>query len=93
MLDFVKGIFATIGLVGMLIVGALVGFAIGIFAYWFSKIFIGFFASIIDTAPFIESIIQFLYASEYSDLIQYIFIGAFTILVPYSFYINRGDYR
>jgi len=89
MLDFVKGIVATIGLVGMLIVGALVGFAIGIFAYWFSKIFIGFFASIIDTAPFIESIIQFLYASEYSDLIQYIFIGAFTLFIPLSWLVNK----
>jgi hypothetical protein len=86
-----KGIVATIGLVGGLIIMALVGFAIGIFAFWFSKIFIGFSASIIDTAPFIESIIQFLYASEYSDLIQYIFIGSFTILTPLSWYLNGKD--
>ena len=91
MIDVLKGIVATIGLVGGLIIMALVGFAIGIFAFWFSKIFIGFFASIIDTAPFIESIIQFLYASEYSDLIQYIFIGSFTILTPLSWYLNTSD--
>ena len=89
MIDVLKGIVATIGLVGGVIIGALVGFAIGIFAYWFSKIFIGFFASIIDTAPFIESIIQFLYASEYSDLIQYIFIGAFTLFIPLSWLVNK----
>ena len=59
MLDFIKFIIGTLGLIGGLIIGALVGFAIGIFAFWFSKIFIGFFASIIDTAPFIESIIYF----------------------------------
>ena len=91
MIDVLKGIVATIGLVGGLIIMALVGFAIGIFAFWFSKIFIGFFASIIDTAPFIESIIQFLYASEYSDLIEYIFICSFTILTPLSWYLNTSD--
>ena len=92
-MNLIKNIFRTIGLVGSTLIGALLGFAMGVFAFWFSKIFIGFFASVIDTAPFIESTIKFIYASEYSDLIQYIFIGAFTILVPYSFYINRGDYR
>ena len=90
-MNFVKNIFRTIGLVGSICIGALLGFAMGIFAFWFSKIFIGFFASIIDTAPFIESTIKFIYASEYSDLIQYIFIGFFTFLVPYSWYLNSRD--
>ena len=87
-MNLIKNIFKTIGLVGSMFVGALIGFAIGIFVYWFIKIFIGLFASSIDTAPFIESIIYILYNSEYSDLIQYFFIGCFTILVPISWYLK-----
>ena len=91
MLDFVKGIVATIGLVGMLIVGALVGFAIGIFAFWFSKHFITFFSSFFDNAPLIESTIAFLYEGKYSDIVQYIFIGAFTLFIPLSWLVNTKD--
>ena len=89
MLDFIKGIVSTIGLVGMLLVGALVGFAIGIFAFWFIKIFIGTFLGWIDSAPFIDSIVYYLYASEYADLIQYVFIGAFTLFIPLSWLVNK----
>ena len=91
MLDFIKFIVGTLGLIGMILVGALVGFAIGIFAFWFSKLFITFFASTFDNAPLIESIIHFLYEGEYSDIVQYVFIGAFTLFIPLSWYVNTED--
>ena len=91
MLNFIKFIVGTLGLIGMILVGALVGFAIGIFAFWFSKLFITFFASTFDNAPLIESIIQFLYEGEYSDIVQYVFIGAFTLFIPLSWYVNTEE--
>tara|TARA_R100000388_G_scaffold19433_1_gene14832 strand:- start:2068 stop:2343 length:276 start_codon:yes stop_codon:yes gene_type:complete len=91
MLDFIKGIVSTIGLVGMLLVGALVGFAIGIFAFWFAKHFITFFSSFFDNAPLIESTIHFLYEGKYSDIVQYVFIGAFTLFIPLSWLVNTKD--
>jgi hypothetical protein len=90
MLNFIKWIVGAIGLVGLILIGALVGFAIGIFAFWFAKHFITFFSSFFDNAPLIASTIHFLFEGEYSALVQYVFIGAFTILIPLNWF-SKSD--
>ena len=91
MFDILKYIIALFGAILGTLVMALIGFGIGIFAFWFSKQMITFFASTFDNAPLIESTLHFLYKGDYSDIVQYVFIGAFTILIPLSWWGNSDD--
>tara|TARA_Y100000589_G_C27176213_1_gene638885 strand:- start:2308 stop:2595 length:288 start_codon:yes stop_codon:yes gene_type:complete len=91
MLNFIKGILSLVGFGFGLLIMAIYGFCFGMFLFWFGRFMLMGVVEIVDFAPLITDGIKWVFSSEYSDIIQYTFIGGCTIMYPVNQHLGDND--